>query len=46
MSFQEGKYNLENKPKQIKPNLFNSCKYNDQSYTCLYYAFWNCVGLQ
>jgi len=33
MSFQECKYNLENKPKPIKTNLYNSCKCNDYGYT-------------
>lgn len=45
MSFQECKYNLENKPKPIKTNLYNSCKCNDNGYTCLYYVFWNCKSL-
>lgn len=45
MSFQECKYNLENKPKPIKTSLYNSCKCNDNGYTCLYYVFWNCKSL-
>lgn len=46
MSFRERKYNLENKRKWFETNLSNSYKCNDHSYTCLYYVFWNCEGLQ
>lgn len=46
MSFQECKYNLENKRKWLETNLPNSCKCNDHSCTCLCCVFWNCEGLQ